>query len=145
MSRSVYGSRAVSVSQVFHDGQPGTVSIAIRDFNVHPKRHNDPTSAIPMPDDRVYTIVQTPERIGLEDLFEDTVETSLPYAMTVRSAIQVAGYRRFQPDQEVMLGMNFQVSSPCPFDGRRWRQWAAADIASQGYGEEHRDSDVFGF
>ena len=116
------------------------MSMAIFDFNVHPKRQSDPTSAIPTPDDRVYTVVQTRDRIEPEDLFEDAVETSLPYAMTVRNAMpSIAGYFSFHIDHEVLLCMKFQVSPP--YRGRRW----AADIASQWDGEGHLDSDVYIF
>ncbi|KAI0710781.1 hypothetical protein C8Q76DRAFT_72274 [Earliella scabrosa] len=118
---SAYGSRVIPARPAYYG--PGTMSMAIFDFNVHPKRQSDPTSAIPTPDDRVYTVVQTRDRIEPEDLFEDAVETSLPYAMTVRNAMpSIAGYFSFHIDHEVLLGMKFQ--------------WD---------GEGHLDSDVYIF
>ena len=113
-ARCIHGSRVILPPHLLDD-EPSTFTLRMMDFNVHPKRHNDPTSTAQKPEGRFYALFPGPRQISGEGLFEHDIETSLPYTMTMREDVpspMAQDYYGFMIDREVLFGLGSRVSSP---------------------------------
>ena len=78
--------------------------ICVLDFNVHPKRVNDPGDLCMRADKDVHYSVHTDDsRIAAKSLFLDDVVTRLPYA--VSSRVGQFHYTGFMLDEERLVGI----------------------------------------
>lgn len=104
--RYVHGSRVVLPP--FASQWPERKStVCVLDFNVHPKRVDDPVPLhCPEKDSRLVT---DPSRVPATTVFEDDVVTSLPYLASTRS--ENFHYSGFMIDDERIIGMKVRVES----------------------------------
>ena len=99
------------------------------DFNVHPKRLTDPTSATPPPEGTFFTLVDSETRIEPGELFTEAIVTRLPYAMTIRKADArtadgLGAYSYYMADHGGILKRKDKVSQL----GTRLNLRSAADL-----------------
>ncbi|KAI0710765.1 hypothetical protein C8Q76DRAFT_738669 [Earliella scabrosa] len=112
--RCIHGSRVILPPHLLDD-EPSTFTLRMMDFNVHPKRHNDPTSTARKPEGRFYALFPGPRQISGEGLFEHDIETSLPYTMTMREDVpspMAQDYYGFMIDREVLFGLGSRWEGP---------------------------------
>ena len=100
MNRYVHGAR---VALEPFEADPGSAQYPVArvlDFNVHPKRCNDP---VPYPDDRCQ-LVNGEGRIEPGKIFAKAVVSRLPYAISSRG--DLTHHSGFMLDQERLIGLN---------------------------------------
>ncbi|KAI0755585.1 hypothetical protein C8Q74DRAFT_1373368 [Fomes fomentarius] len=106
--RFIHGARIIGPN--FSPHGPSINQIQVLDFNVHPKRHNDPVAYIPVPNGRSYTVVDSESTI-FSSTFLDPVSTSLPYAVSVRDDVhtELRNYTGFMIDREQIIGLRMRT------------------------------------
>lgn len=83
--------------------------IRLIDFNVHPKRVNEPRAGLPTcVGDHDYEVVTSKSTIKAGKFFKVDVETTLPYAIT-RRRDRFAKYKGFMIDEEQIIAMQVRV------------------------------------
>ncbi|KAI0738204.1 hypothetical protein C8Q80DRAFT_1207471 [Daedaleopsis nitida] len=95
--RYVHGGRVVTPPR--RQGLP-CVLVSVLDFNVHPKRRNDP---VPMPSEDIYRLIESEDVIEPGVPFQERVVTRLPYAESTRTFSSV--YSGFMIDDERLIGL----------------------------------------
>ncbi|KZT01957.1 uncharacterized protein LAESUDRAFT_662823 [Laetiporus sulphureus 93-53] len=106
--RYVHGQRVI-LPPVMRTSQNPQSTMYVLDFNVHPKRTNDPVP-LPKPDSRCsYKVFTEPSTVQRRETFKDDVVTYLPYA--VMSRLGTFQYSGFMIDDERIIGMKV-CSSP---------------------------------
>lgn len=111
-NRYVHGSRIVNPPShsAWHLAEH---TLTVIDFNVHPKRLDDPVqiTANPSEDEDAdirYEVFSDSTRIPAENIFREDVVTSLPYSKSTRGG--KFNYSGFMIDDERIVGM--KVSLP---------------------------------
>jgi hypothetical protein len=117
MSRYVNGYRVVMPTHIglpdtFQDSQ-GHTELCVYDFNVHPKRTNDPCSPLMDPHQQQlaadeepfwsYSVNSTPTILPEKNVFAAPVISTLPYAVSSRSG--APKYTGFMIDEQRIIGM----------------------------------------
>ena len=101
MNRYVHGARVALEPFEADPGSDAENPVArVLDFNVHPKRCNDP---VPYSDDRCQ-LVSGEGRIEPGKIFAKAVVSRLPYAISSRG--DLTHHSGFMLDQERLIGLN---------------------------------------
>ncbi|KAI0682113.1 hypothetical protein C8T65DRAFT_301266 [Cerioporus squamosus] len=105
--RYIHGTRVVFPPIPERDPNATERAILVMDFNVHPKRTDDPGLHLyPAPQDSNRLCIVNERRIEAGPVFEQPVVTRLPYAASTRVGVStVADYSGFMIDHERLIGM----------------------------------------
>ncbi|TFK85394.1 hypothetical protein K466DRAFT_494844, partial [Polyporus arcularius HHB13444] len=109
--RYIHGTRVVFPPIPERDPNANERAILMMDFNVHPKRTDDPVlHCYPAPENSNCLFIVNERRIEAGQIFQEAVVTRLPYAASTRVGISsVADYSGFMIDDQRLIGM--RVSS----------------------------------
>ncbi|RPD53899.1 hypothetical protein L226DRAFT_469953 [Lentinus tigrinus ALCF2SS1-7] len=111
-NRYIHGSRVVFPPIPERDPNAVERVILMMDFNVHPKRINDPVDEYPVPEDRDCLLITNERRIEAGSVFQQPVVSRLPYLASTRGGITcVADYSGFMIDHERLIGMRVSASA----------------------------------
>ncbi|KAI0354450.1 hypothetical protein OH77DRAFT_1404967 [Trametes cingulata] len=116
VGRYVHGERVILPEVPHLGGAPAqsrrTRTMILLDFNVHPKRVDDPVSPAGVTDTAYRALDLEDQVVEAGPVFESPVVTRLPFAMTTRLRPQVGeDYSGFMIDQEHLLGMRVRENS----------------------------------
>ena len=104
--RYIHGARVIFPPMPESLASPN-LCMLMMDFNVTPRRIDDPVDEYPVPDACEYHVVDKERTVAPGSVFESPVVSRLPYSLSTRSGDEgvLEEYTGYMMDEERLIGM----------------------------------------